>query len=41
MVDSQLNLSNSLDYDTDDAPVEIEKMENPAFVISKEVHSFS
>jgi hypothetical protein len=33
-----MNLSNSFDYDGED-PVEIEKMENPAFVISKEIPS--
>jgi len=35
-----MNLSNSFEYDAED-PIEIEKMENPAFVISKEISSFS
>ena len=41
MMDSQLNISNSLDQDAEESPVEIEKMEYPALVITKEVHSFS
>ena len=38
MIESQMNLSNSFEYDAED-PIEIEKMENPAFVITKEMPS--
>jgi hypothetical protein len=40
MLDSQMNLSNSFEYDAEE-PIEIEKMENPVFVVSKEVPTFN
>lgn len=36
LMDSQMNLSNSFEFDGED-PIEIDKMENPMFVISKEI----
>ena len=35
-----MNLSNSFEYDAEE-PIEIEKMENPVFVLSKEVPTFN
>ena len=40
MLDSQMNLSNSFDFDAEE-PIEIGKMENPVFVVSKEVPNLS
>ena len=36
MMDSQMNLSNSFEYDGEE-PIEIDNMETPMFVISKEI----